>query len=148
MAAPNPMDGKKWDGATWVTLGPVSGTSFTGSNLTSLSDFTAYNSAPTAVTLASFEAAQAADDAAIVVTWETATELNNRGFNLWRGTSSAGPDIKLNDLLIPSDRRASPAAPVHLGGQPRPGPGHDLLLLARGSGHQRQRSRCTPSRSA
>ena len=54
------MDGKKWDGATWVTLGAVSGSSFSGTGLTSLSDFTAYNSSdPTAVTLASFEAAQA-----------------------------------------------------------------------------------------
>ena len=58
---------------------------------------------PTAVTLASFEAAQAADGATIVVTWLTTTELDNRGFNLWRGTSSeAGPEIKLNDLLIPA----------------------------------------------
>lgn len=40
------MDGKKWDDATWVTLNTVSGTTFTGTNLGSLSNFTAYNSAP------------------------------------------------------------------------------------------------------
>jgi hypothetical protein len=106
----NPMEGKKWDGATWVTLGPVSlvSNSFTGTGLTSLSDFTAYNSEPTAVTLASFEAAQATD--MIVVTWETASELNNRGFNLWRGASAAGPDIKLNDTVIPSQSQGLPVS--------------------------------------
>jgi hypothetical protein len=105
----NPMEGKKWDGATWVTLGPVSlvSNSFTGTGLTSLSDFTAYNSEPTAVTLASFEAAQATDT--IMVTWVTLSELDNRGFNVWRGTSPAGPDIKLNDTMIPSQ---SPGLPV------------------------------------
>ena len=37
---------------------------------------------PTAVTLAEFEAAQV--DARVLVTWETVSEVNNQGFNLYR----------------------------------------------------------------
>jgi autotransporter-associated beta strand protein len=81
-----------------------------GKNITSFSPFILKNFDPTAVTLASFEAAQAPDAAMIVVTWETTTELNNRGFNVWRGATSAGPDVKLNDTLIPSDSQGLPGS--------------------------------------
>ncbi len=57
------------------------------------------------MTLADFDAAQASD--AIMITWETDSELNNLGFNLWRGTSEAGPDVKLNETLIPSQSQGS-----------------------------------------
>lgn len=53
---------------------------------------------PTAVTLASFTAAPQGDS--IRVTWETATELENLGFNLYRGESAAGPWTPLNVELI------------------------------------------------
>ena len=36
----------------------------------------------------------------IVVTWETISELELQGFNLWRATSLNGPPIKLNASLI------------------------------------------------
>ena len=49
---------------------------------------------PLAVTLADFSAVQQGDH--VLVTWETNSELNNRGFNLYRGTSAAGPDRQLN----------------------------------------------------
>jgi hypothetical protein len=55
---------------------------------------------PLAVTLADFRAVQQGD--AVLLTWETTSELNNQGFNLWRGTSAAGPDRQLNEALIPS----------------------------------------------
>jgi hypothetical protein len=61
---------------------------------------------PTAVTLANFYAEQMGDY--VRVTWETASELDNVGFNLWRGVSPAGPDTKLNDLLIPSQSLGNP----------------------------------------
>jgi uncharacterized repeat protein (TIGR01451 family) len=54
---------------------------------------------PTAVTLASF-AANLQDDA-ILVTWETAMELDNVGFNLYRSTAAAGPYTQLNTTIIP-----------------------------------------------
>ncbi len=55
---------------------------------------------PTAVTLADFSAVQQGD--AVLLTWETVSELTNRGFNLYRGVSPAGPDRQLNTTLIPS----------------------------------------------
>jgi hypothetical protein len=32
----------------------------------------------------------------------TVSELHNAGFNLYRGTAAAGPDVQLNATLIPS----------------------------------------------
>jgi len=53
---------------------------------------------PTMVTLAAFDAAPQGE--AILVTWETATELENLGFNLYRGESASGPWVKLNAELL------------------------------------------------
>ena len=61
---------------------------------------------PLAVTLAEFHAAQQGD--AVLVTWETVSKLNNRGFNLYRGTLPDGPDRQLNATLIPSQSQGSP----------------------------------------
>ena len=66
---------------------------------------------PTAVTLIDFNAQQMAD--AILVTWETASELNNRGFNLYRGVSPDGWDRQLNTALIPSQSQGSPSGFVY-----------------------------------
>ena len=54
---------------------------------------------PTAVTLARFEAAP--QGGAILLTWETAMELDNAGFNLYRGATSDGPWTQLNAGVIP-----------------------------------------------
>ena len=64
-----------------------------------------------AVTLADFHAVQQGD--AVLVTWETASELNNRGFNLYRGTSPDGWDRQLNTALIPSQSQGSPGGFVY-----------------------------------
>ncbi|MFZ2362387.1 MAG: hypothetical protein WA040_23810 [Anaerolineae bacterium] len=66
---------------------------------------------PTAITLADFHAVQQGD--AVLVTWETASELNNRGFNLYRGTSPDGWDRQLNSALIPSQSQGSPSGFVY-----------------------------------
>ncbi len=55
---------------------------------------------PLGITLASMSAA--AQGPAIQVTWDTATEMANAGFNLYRDTSPAGLGVKLNAALIPS----------------------------------------------
>jgi hypothetical protein len=55
---------------------------------------------PTAVSLASFTAVKASGHNALA--WETNSELHNLGFNVWRGTSADGPDVKLNTYVIPS----------------------------------------------
>ncbi|MBN2390641.1 MAG: hypothetical protein JXR84_07960 [Anaerolineae bacterium] len=54
---------------------------------------------PTAVELSSFSATP--QDGDILVTWETAMELDNAGFNLYRGTAAVGPYTLLNAALIP-----------------------------------------------
>ncbi len=56
--------------------------------------------APHAVLLAGFTATQEGEH--IVLQWETEWEENNQGFNLYRGTSSAEPDVQLNEELIQS----------------------------------------------
>ena len=53
---------------------------------------------PTAITLASFTAE--ADAEGVDLAWETATEVDNAGFNLYRANSPGGPYAKVNDTLI------------------------------------------------
>lgn len=55
---------------------------------------------PLAVTLASFSAMCTAGQPEI--SWETVSELNTLGFNVWRNTSNSGPQDKLNASLIPA----------------------------------------------
>ncbi|MEZ4767690.1 MAG: SdrD B-like domain-containing protein [Caldilineales bacterium] len=54
-----------------------------------------FTDAPLAVSLASFDAQ--ADAGAVRVNWETVSELNNAGFNLYRGSSTA-PEILLANV--------------------------------------------------
>ncbi len=44
----------------------------------------------------------AATPPAIIVQWNTASELNTAGFNVLRGDSSAGPFARLNPEVIPA----------------------------------------------
>jgi len=67
-----------------MTLGPVSAT--------------VEVNAPTAVSLASFTATPTIN--VILVEWETATELDNLGFNLYRSHSPDSGYIQLNESLI------------------------------------------------
>jgi hypothetical protein len=53
----------------------------------------------TAVRLASFTAR--GHDSAVLVEWETAQELDNLGFHLYRAPSADGPWTRLNSALIP-----------------------------------------------
>jgi hypothetical protein len=53
----------------------------------------------TAVTLMSFSAAGA--DSAVDLSWQTGSELENLGFNLYRGLSDAGPWTRITSSLIP-----------------------------------------------
>lgn len=57
-----------------------------------------YGLGPTSVLLLSFEALP--QGAAILVTWETAHEVDNLGFNLYRAESPVGPMAQLNETLI------------------------------------------------
>ena len=54
----------------------------------------------TAVELAAFDAA--AQENGVLLTWETATELDNLGFNIYRADSQVGEMNKINPSLIAS----------------------------------------------
>jgi hypothetical protein len=54
---------------------------------------------PTAVGLSSFDASGA--DGAVLLSWQTATELDNLGFHLYRSSSADGPWERITSSLIP-----------------------------------------------
>lgn len=55
---------------------------------------------PTAVELLGFQAA--VEEEGVRITWETASEIDLRGFNLYRHTAPAGKPVRLNqDLILP-----------------------------------------------
>jgi hypothetical protein len=56
--------------------------------------------APTAISLISFTAKGAG--AAVQVNWQTAQEVANMGFNLYRAESPTGTFVKLNNSIIPA----------------------------------------------
>jgi hypothetical protein len=53
------------------------------------------------VSAAACEPAFQVPSAKVVVQWETATEVNTAGFNLYRGENTDGPYAKINTALIP-----------------------------------------------
>ncbi len=57
-------------------------------------------SPPTAITLVSFNAI--GGESEVRLTWETAAEIDNEGFNLWRAESADGEYTKINPSLIPA----------------------------------------------
>jgi hypothetical protein len=57
------------------------------------------SSPPTAVDLLSLKAT--GQDTKVLVTWETAQELNNLGFHLYRSTNKGGPYVRITDTVIP-----------------------------------------------
>lgn len=61
---------------------------------------------PNAIELVSFTATP--QHGAVLLEWETATELDNLGFNLYRANSPDGPCTRLNASLIPSQNPGSP----------------------------------------
>ncbi len=56
---------------------------------------------PTAVELLSFSAERAQN--AVTLNWQTATEYDNLGFNLYRAAAADGTKTQLNDALIPTN---------------------------------------------
>ncbi|MBN1137822.1 MAG: proprotein convertase P-domain-containing protein, partial [Anaerolineae bacterium] len=82
-----------------------------GTNAGEVEDSRLNPPSPTAVTLARFEASPAVEG--IHLEWETATEIDHLGFNLYRGAAADGPYDRLNDQLIPSQAPGSPAGAVY-----------------------------------
>ena len=61
---------------------------------------------PTAVTLSGLSTSRT--DEGMKVEWQTATEIDNLGFNVYRATSADGEWAKLNGALIPAQAPGSP----------------------------------------
>jgi hypothetical protein len=61
--------------------------------VTQFSDWTVSDGMPLAVTLASFTAQVEGDH--VLVAWETLSEIDTQGFNLWRGLAADGSDREL-----------------------------------------------------
>jgi hypothetical protein len=59
-----------------------------------------YDNSPTAVDLLWFKSRGRISS--ILVGWETASELDNVGFNIYRGEHADGPKFKINEELIPT----------------------------------------------
>lgn len=84
------------DGAWTALPGPVTVgvdgamTTVEVAGVTSFSPFALAQPAPLAVTLSNFAATPLTTS--IHVTWETTSELNNAGFNLYRGSAATAPD--------------------------------------------------------
>ncbi len=65
-----------------------------------VAEFTIGYEEPTAITLATLDAAETAEGTEI--SWSTAAEIDNAGFNIYSGPSINGPWRKLNSELIPA----------------------------------------------
>lgn len=84
----------------WNNSNAASATAYGNSSTTTLSGFATYNAlrwftgmtdcVPLVVTLASFTVSN--EPGMLVVAWETTSEVNNQGFNLYRNTDPTPPD--------------------------------------------------------
>jgi hypothetical protein len=91
--------GSYWVGGT--TGQPDAGAVLTGEAFELTGGFWSFQEGnPTAVTLASFTATP--QGSGVLVQWETAIEIDNVGFNLYRAQSLEGDWVRLNATLIPS----------------------------------------------
>lgn len=64
---------------------------------------------PTAITLVYFNA-KAGKNGSVVLTWETATEIDNAGFNIYRARTRDGNYKKINNFLIPAQGNTATGA--------------------------------------
>lgn len=85
----------KQQGVCWYWDGPYNDSRLVLENLT-------------VVTLASFTAT--GHDSYVLLEWETASEIDNAGFNIWRSEAEADPYTKLNADLIPTQGGPTTAA--------------------------------------
>jgi len=95
-----------WDGTAWAVTTPTPITldleRFDAARSVESFDIASYppsGAATTAVELMAFEATPA--DQAVDLQWQTASELDNLGFHLYRSTTSEGPWTRLTSSLIP-----------------------------------------------
>ncbi|MBN1657706.1 MAG: hypothetical protein JXA93_04860 [Anaerolineae bacterium] len=77
---------------------------------------------PTAVDLASFSAQPRAG--VIVLAWETASEFETLGFNLYRGDAPGGEQVRLNQAMVPARASGSAHGAVYAWEDADVEPGH------------------------
>lgn len=113
-------EGNFWARA-WVSYGYPS--PVYGNESTSFGEIEDYNllseEAPSAVTLVSFAAREAGGK--IVLRWETATEVDNAGFNLYRARVKDGRYKLINATLIPAQGNATSGTTYRFVDKPRNG---------------------------
>jgi hypothetical protein len=102
MAGGGAADSSGGDTVLGGTLGQLAVGSASGGSTTLQAGFwvESFDPDPTGVTLASFDAA--AVDTAILVTWETTTEVDTLGFHLHRAESEAARGVRINAEMIRS----------------------------------------------
>jgi len=111
------MNAYRWNGTGWQLLTldlrdcEHDPHSLRVRGVTDFSQFVLADTRPAAVTLLTFQAEP--QEAAITITWETASELENLGFNLYRSTAPFGPWLQLNPQLIPSQQPGSTFGAVY-----------------------------------
>ena len=68
--------------------------------VTSFSEFVLATEESTLIELVSFTAT--ATDEGVLLAWETASEIDNAGFNIWRKDGAEGEFVQITDSLIPA----------------------------------------------
>ncbi len=104
--------GGSWHEQTGGTL--TRDTSANWVEMTNVSDFSPFvlsENTPTAIKLARFAAWP--EGKALHVEWETVSEIDAVGFNLYRSNAADGPYTRLNPELIPSQAPGSPIGAVY-----------------------------------
>ena len=92
------------NGSTWTQVGATLNTSANTLTISSLDGFSWWTAgdsdSPLLVDLVSFTAD--ALEVSVLLTWKTASEINNAGFHLWRSDAKKGEYLRITDILIPA----------------------------------------------
>jgi hypothetical protein len=100
---------------------PTTTTTTTSTTTTTTTTSTTTTTVPTIVTLLHFTA-EADDDGKVTLTWKTASEINNAGFNICRARRKSGNYIQINNTTIdPRGDETSGASYSFMDTPPGPG---------------------------
>ncbi len=114
--------GQVWDCAR----SSATSDSITRAGVTGFSDWAVGNNVgPTAVQLVPFTAT--AMGAEVTLDWQTASEMDVLGFNVYRAAVAAGPYTRINAALIPAQGDAMVGASYRFVDRPGMGVHHDRL---------------------
>ena len=94
-----------WTGSTWENLGGTVDDgehtiTVAGLDQDDFSPFTLNASDPLLVELAAFSATYG--EGGVALAWETASEIDNAGFHVWRSESRDGEYVRVTDAMVPA----------------------------------------------